>query len=169
MRTGWAKQLGDTSYIHTYVCLLGFVRGGISMNVQCIFCTYKLSLDWINMQSDQTNCLNVIILCLCLCQLQGHSIYNREYGSCLVKVRILTADQNNCRSNTWLFFSFILLIHRDHVGRSTRNSNPVKKSSAGCAKGCSYHRFRAPPPYTAQLLTLQQHRAKNQHRTANQS
>ena len=27
-------------------------------------------------------------------------------------------------------------------------------SSAGGAKGCSDHRFRAPPAYTAQLLTL---------------
>ena len=56
-----------------------------------------------------------------------------------------------------------------HIGRSTRNSNPVMTSSAGGAKGCSDHRFRAPPAYTAQLLTLYQHRANNQYRTlANQ-
>ena len=30
---------------------------------------------------------------------------------------------------------------------------------AGGAKGCSDHRFRAPPAYTAQLLTLHQHKA----------
>ena len=53
-------------------------------------------------------------------------------------------------------------------GRSTRYSNPVMKFSAGGAKGCSDHRFRAPPAYTAQLLTLHQHRANNQYRTANQ-
>ena len=29
-------------------------------------------------------------------------------------------------------------------------------------KGCSDHRFRAAPAYTAQLLTLQRHRANNQ-------
>ena len=51
---------------------------------------------------------------------------------------------------------------RDHIGRSTRNSNPVMTSSAGGAKGCSDHRFCAPPAYTAQLLTLHQHRANNQ-------
>ena len=42
---------------------------------------------------------------------------------------------------------------RDHIGRSTRNSNPVMTSSAGDAKGCLDHRFRAPLAYTAQLLT----------------
>ena len=41
-------------------------------------------------------------------------------------------------------------------------------SSAGGAKGWSEHRFRVPPAYTAQLLTLHQHRANNQYRTANQ-
>ena len=51
---------------------------------------------------------------------------------------------------------------------STRNSNPVMTSSAGGAKGCSDHRFRAPPAYTAQLPALHQHRANNQYRTANQ-
>ena len=57
---------------------------------------------------------------------------------------------------------------RDHIGRFTGNSNPVITSSAGGAMGCSDHRFRAPPAYTAQLLTLHQHRANNQYRTANQ-
>ena len=52
---------------------------------------------------------------------------------------------------------------RDHIGRSSRNSNPVMTSSTGDAKGCSYYRFRAPPAYTAQLLTLHQHRANNQY------
>ena len=36
------------------------------------------------------------------------------------------------------------------------------------AKGCSDHRFHAPPAYTAQLPTLHQHRANNQERMANQ-
>ena len=36
---------------------------------------------------------------------------------------------------------------RDHIGRSTRNSNPVMTSSAGGAKGCADHRFCAPPAY----------------------
>ena len=38
-------------------------------------------------------------------------------------------------------------------------------SSAGGAKGCSDHRFRAPPAgYTAQLLALHEHRDNNQYR-----
>ena len=40
-------------------------------------------------------------------------------------------------------------------------------SSAGSAKGCLDNRFRAPPGFTAQLLTLHQHRAKNQYMMAN--
>ena len=52
---------------------------------------------------------------------------------------------------------------RDHIGRSTRNSNPVTTSSAGGTKGCSDHRFRAPPACTAQLLTLYRHKANNQY------
>ena len=41
-------------------------------------------------------------------------------------------------------------------------------SSACGAKGCSDHRFRAPPAYTSHLLALHQHRANNQYWTANQ-
>ena len=41
-----------------------------------------------------------------------------------------------------------------------RNFQPSLTSSSGGAKGFSDHRFRAPPAYTAQLLTLHQHRAK---------
>ena len=41
-------------------------------------------------------------------------------------------------------------------------------SSAGGAKGYFDRRFHAPPAYTTQLLTLHQHRANNQYRTANQ-
>ena len=43
-----------------------------------------------------------------------------------------------------------------------RDFQPSLTSSAGGAKGCSDHRFRAPPAYTAQLPTLHQHRANNQ-------
>ena len=39
-------------------------------------------------------------------------------------------------------------------------------SSAGVAKGCSDHRFCAPPDYTAQLLALHQHRANDQYRVS---
>ena len=42
------------------------------------------------------------------------------------------------------------------------------KNEPGGAKGWSNHRFCAPPAYTTQLLTLHQHRANNQYRTANQ-
>ena len=39
-------------------------------------------------------------------------------------------------------------------------------SSAGGAKGCSDHRFHAPPAYTAKLLTLRQHGSNYQYRMA---
>ena len=46
-----------------------------------------------------------------------------------------------------------------------RDFQPSLTSSAGGAKGCSDHRFRAPPAYTvAQLPTLHQHRANKQYR-----
>ena len=67
----------------------------------------------------------------------------------------------------FLFFSSCWST-RGHIGRSTRNSNPIMTSSAGGAKGWSDHRFRSPPAYTAQLLTLHQHRANYRYRTANQ-
>ena len=45
---------------------------------------------------------------------------------------------------------FILLILEGlQIGRRTGISNPDMTSSAGGAKGCSDHRFRAPPAYTA--------------------
>ena len=48
---------------------------------------------------------------------------------------------------------------RGHMERTIKTSN---RSSAGGAKGCLDHRFRAlPEGYTAQLLTLRQHRADN--------
>ena len=53
---------------------------------------------------------------------------------------------------------------RGHAGRSTEDSNPVMTLSAGGAKGWSDHRFRAPKAYTAQLLTLHQHKANSQYR-----
>ena len=54
------------------------------------------------------------------------------------------------------------------IGRLTRNSNPVMTFSTGGAKGSFDDRFHAPPAYASQLLTLHQHRANNQYRTANQ-
>ena len=60
---------------------------------------------------------------------------------------------------------YILFHHADPRGRSTGITNPVMTSSAGGAKGCSDHRFRAPPAYIGQLITLHQHRANNQYRT----
>ena len=67
----------------------------------------------------------------------------------------------------WHFFS-ILLTHEGSHREAYRDFQPSLTSSSGGAKGCSDHRFRAPPAYTAQLLTLHQHRANNQYRTANQ-
>ena len=46
--------------------------------------------------------------------------------------------------------------------------NPVITLSAGGATDCSDNRSCAPPVYTAKLLTLHEHRANNQYRTANQ-
>ena len=71
--------------------------------------------------------------------------------------------------NVCRFFVSFCWPTRDHLWRSTRNSNPIMTLSAGGAnKGCSDHRFRAPPAYTAQLLTLHRYRANNQYRTVNQ-
>ena len=74
-------------------------------------------------------------------------------------------------SSGWLetmFFFSILLTHKGSHREAYRDFQPSLTSSAGRAKGCSDHRFRAPPAYTAQLPTLHQHRANNQYRTANQ-
>ena len=65
------------------------------------------------------------------------------------------------------FFS-ILLTHNGSHREVYRDFQPSLTSSAGGAKGCSDHRFRAPPAYTAQLLSMPQHRTNNQYRTANQ-
>ena len=65
------------------------------------------------------------------------------------------------------FFS-ILLTNKGSHREVYRDFQPSLTSSAGGAKGCSEHRFRAPPAYTAQLPTLHQRRANNQYRTANQ-
>ena len=65
------------------------------------------------------------------------------------------------------FFS-ILLTHKGSHREAYRDFQPSLKSSTGGAKGWSDYRFRAPPAYAVQLLTLHQHRANNQCRTANQ-
>ena len=62
----------------------------------------------------------------------------------------------------------ILLTHEGSHREAYRDFQPSLTSSAGGAKGFSDHRFRAPPAYTTQLLTLHQHRANNQYRTTNQ-
>ena len=66
-----------------------------------------------------------------------------------------------------LFFFFYPADPRGITSREVdRDFQPSLTSSAGVARGCSDHRFRAPPAYTAsQLLTLHQHRANNQYRT----
>ena len=68
---------------------------------------------------------------------------------------------DNTRGN---FFS-ILLTHKGSHREVYRDFQPSLTSSAGGAKGCSDHKFRA--AYISQLLTLHQHRANNQYRTAN--
>ena len=69
-----------------------------------------------------------------------------------------------------VFFLFVILLTHEGSHRQVyQEFNPgydiFRRSSV---KGCSDDRFRAPPAYTAQLLTLHQHRANNQYRTANQ-
>ena len=56
-------------------------------------------------------------------------------------------------------------LHREVYQEFQPSYDIFRRSSA---KGCSDHRFRAPPAYTAQLPTLHRHRANNQYRTANQ-
>ena len=62
-------------------------------------------------------------------------------------------------------FFLILLTHEGSHREVYRDFQPSLTSSASGAKGCSDHRFCAPPAYTARLPTLHQHRANNQCRT----
>ena len=67
------------------------------------------------------------------------------------------------------FSSFLILLTHERSHREVyRDLQPSLTSSAGGAKGWSDQRFRAPPAFTAQLLSMHQHRANNQYRMANQ-
>ena len=66
------------------------------------------------------------------------------------------------------FFVSSCLYTMGHIGKCIGLFKPRLTSSAGGAKGCIDHRFRGPPVHIAQLLTLHQHRADSQYRTANQ-
>ena len=66
-----------------------------------------------------------------------------------------------------VFFSILLTQEGSHR-EVYRDFQHGLTFSAGGAKDFSDHRFRAPPTYTALLLTLHHHRANNQYRTANQ-
>ena len=65
---------------------------------------------------------------------------------------------------------FILLTHEGshrEVNQEFQPGDDIFRRSG--AKGYSDHSgFRAPPTYTAQLLTLHQHRANNQYKMANE-
>ena len=71
---------------------------------------------------------------------------------------------------TQSIFFLILLTHEGshrEVYQELQPSYDIFRRSG--AKGSSDHSgFRAPPAYTAQLLTMHQNRANNQYRTANQ-
>ena len=69
---------------------------------------------------------------------------------------------------TWMFFASSCWPTRDHIGRSTGIPTQLWHLPQVVPRVALYHRFRAPPAYTAQLLALHQHRASNQYRTANQ-
>ena len=77
------------------------------------------------------------------------------------------SENSNIGLNHWSLFSF-LLTHEGSHREVYQDFQSSLTSSAGGTKGCSDHRFRAPPAYTAQLPTLHQQRANNQYRTANQ-
>ena len=67
---------------------------------------------------------------------------------------ILNQENDTMTSSTsslWevCFFLSFCWPTRDHIGRSTKNFNPVMISSADGAEGWSDHRFRAPLVYTA--------------------
>ena len=74
----------------------------------------------------------------------------------------------NMYTESYTSFFSILLTHKGSHREAYRDFQPSLTSSGDGAKGCSDHRFRAPPAYTAQLPTLHQHRANNQYRTTNQ-
>ena len=148
--------------------------------------------SWMRGRKEETISLSLslskLVLLTILSQVDRHTIFhlNDKRGrrtetrqcsqSSICILRQATTEEVNLISSFWLiklldrsidwwhFFLLSCWSTRDHIRRSTRNSNPVMTSS----KGCSDHRFRAPPAYTAQLLTLHQHRANNQYRTANQ-
>ena len=64
------------------------------------------------------------------------------------------------------FFLFILLTHKGSLWDVYQEFQPRYDI---CRRWCCLdHRFRAPPANTDQLLTLHQHWANNQYRTANQ-
>ena len=63
------------------------------------------------------------------------------------------------------FFCFILLNHEGLDREVYREFQPCSTLSSGSAKGSLDHRFRTPPAYAAQLLTLHQHKS---HRKSNQ-
>ena len=117
--------------------------------------------------SDSTT--NVYSYSCCMQWLPEILSHNKSCSSSVFTLRLILPFSLSLYFSK-VFFSFLLSCWstRDHIRRSTRNSNPVMTSSAGGAKGCSDHRFRASPAYTAQLQTLHQHRANNQYRTANQ-
>ena len=90
---------------------------------------------------------------------------------CSYIVWLITVCDINLEQNKNIFqyetfnvprFFFILLTHVGSHREVYRDFQPSWTSSAGGAKGWSDHRFCAPPAYTAQLLTLHQHRASNQ-------
>ena len=90
-------------------------------------------------------------------------------------LRLILIEPNASAREIWpdssfeppfFFFSFLLLIHEGshrEVYLEFQTSYDIFLRSG--AKSCSDHRFRAPPAYTAQLLTLHRHRANNQYRT----
>ena len=59
---------------------------------------------------------------------------------------------------TYIFFSFILLIHEGSHREVYREFQPSYDIFRRWCQGFFRPKFRAPPAYTAQLLTLRQHR-----------
>ena len=60
-----------------------------------------------------------------------------------------------------LYLCFILITNKGSCREVYRDCQPSLTSSTVFAKGCLDHRFRAPPAYIAQLLTLYQIKVKS--------
>ena len=109
--------------------------------------------------------LSFSILLTPRCQWSTCKIRGSQNGADFLKVMVLERVwQLFLNPGIIIFFCFLLLTHE---GRLTYGGQPgfptqLDNFSRSGAKGCSDHRFRAPPAYSVQLITLYQYKANNQ-------